>query len=705
VSSPIDRRSFLRRSAVLAGAIWLPASLGPLEAMAADTAPVAVPDPVSGGYTDADYWRFADFVQQQFEPLWSSRQRSYQPGSGGVDVMVNADLLLTHAVAAERGHDGPARQDERANIIARRLCDSPPWRGPGGQIRTEGSQVHTNGWVSGLAGSTFMHLVVETEVLEGLSRAWAAREQLGMPQETADLIRDRIRACVSGRFWRYPALRLNQISWYTRAYVAYATVTGDDSYLQRDLRSQVRRFVRGMHRPMPGQKLANLGPSYRFHYLPQFDEGHRYNLDSAEYANIVAGFLVDYERALQLGMEPIPASERKLVQNWMKRVLAGYWTHTGYMNWDTGLAFKRWHQGKKLGLAQQSLIGIMTCPSLRPSDEWAHWAKHVFDQGLDLYGRLSRRAGGNVPPPVLYGVTTIPQGTGSARLFGARMQSNAARAALLQLGERTAAEPPPLYALDEDIGRLAITTPRYNTAILARNAGAVPYGGIELARLFDRRQDPASGIGGRPPAAFGLVVRDAGGKVVLNTQSGRTQVAAGSPPLQVVSGGGIRRQPRAGTFRELVVTGRAVTARLSARTTHRFTRDWIETRWTVTRRSGEGRYGAEVTFPSWGKTTRVTPLSSAGRALKLRSGMSLKGVAGFHVESDDAGYVVVVRSAPRGTRVGIRHPSRQSSDPKPGRTLCLRIAERRAFTRAGAAVRIAVVDDRDEAIRTISRLR
>jgi hypothetical protein len=285
------------------------------------------------------------------------------------------------------------------------------------------------------------------------------------------------------------------------------------------------------------------------------------------------------------------------------------------------------------------------------------------------------------------------------------MQSNAARAALLNLGERTSTEPPPLFALDDDIGRLAVTTPRYNTAILARNAGAVPYGGIELARLYDRHQDPASGIGGRPPASFGLVIRDAGGKVVLSTQSGRTKVASGSPPLQVVSGGGIRRQPRAGTFKDLVVTGRSVTARLAARTTHRFTRDWIETRWTVTRRSGEGRYGAEVLFPSWGKAPRITPLTAGGTALELRAGMSLKGVAGFHVQSDDAGYVVVVRSAPKGTTVGIRHPARQPSDPKPGRTLCLRIAERRAFVRASAAVRIAVVDDRDDAVRMIRRLR
>ena len=50
-------------------------------------------------------------------------------------------------------------------------------------------------------------------------------------------------------------------------------------------------------------------------------------------------------------------------------------------------------------------------------------------------------------------------------------------------------EPPPLYAFDPDIGRLAVTTPKYNTAIVAVNQKAFPYGGLDLARLFDGEQE------------------------------------------------------------------------------------------------------------------------------------------------------------------------------------------------------------------------
>ena len=57
----------------------------------------------------------------------------------------------------------------------------------------------------------------------------------------------------------------------------------------------------------------------------------------------------------------------RLMREWSRRALAGYWTHAGYMNWDSGLGFERWHQAKKLGLTQQALIGMASTPSLLPA--------------------------------------------------------------------------------------------------------------------------------------------------------------------------------------------------------------------------------------------------------------------------------------------------------------------------------------------------
>ena len=59
---------------------------------------------------------------------------------------------------------------------------------------------------------------------------------------------------------------------------------------------------------MAGATVSNLAPSYRFHYLPGGSERHKYNLDSAEYANIVCGFLVAYRQARDAGMPPLDSA-------------------------------------------------------------------------------------------------------------------------------------------------------------------------------------------------------------------------------------------------------------------------------------------------------------------------------------------------------------------------------------------------------------
>ena len=107
------------------------------------------------------------------------------------------------------------------------------------------------------------------------------------------------------------------------------------------------------------------------------------------------------------------------------------------------------------------------------------------------------------------------------------MAANAARAIDLGLGERAAQQPPPFYAYDPDIGRLAVSTPAYSTAVLAANHGAVGYGGIELARLYDADGRPVATIGGRPPAAFGVVVRDVANRTLLASQTSRLQPSLG----------------------------------------------------------------------------------------------------------------------------------------------------------------------------------
>ena len=190
-------------------------------------------------------------------------------------------------------------------------------------------------------------------------------------------------------------------------------------------------------------------------------------------------------------------------------------------------------------------------------------------------------------------------------------------------GER----PPSLYAFDPDIGRLTVTTPRYNTAIIAVNQRAFPYGGIELARLFDGEQDVAAGIGGRAPAAFGLLVREPSGRRVFSSQTGRSRrrpaprrcgsrarQPAPARPCAPARQGVRRPVPRSPRARNVYTAGR-----FRAVTWHRFTREFIETRWQLDRLRGNARLHADALLPSWGGGQRPRRRRAARRVTRERA--------------------------------------------------------------------------------------
>ena len=641
-------------------------------------------------YDDGGYLAYADRMQERLDDLWSEQHGIYQPGPGGVDALVNAGMLLTHSVAAQHGHTGPARNDHRARRVAKALVTAPAFIDRRPQRPPAGSQLHVPGWSSSMYTSdASQHLVYDAEIVDGLVHAWKARRALDLPDATARLIRDRIHRVARSRFWRWPTMRLNQVNWYALIYAADATVSGSPALLRRDLRAQLVRFVNG-----PRNFMAGL----RFQYLPHFGAHARANVDSAEYANIVLSFLRFYNQARRAGMAPLPRAGRGLIRRWTRRALAGYWTHSGYMNWDSGLGFERWHQAKKLGLSQQALIGIAQTPRLQPGREWGRWAKWMLDRGLRFYERLPVAEGG-LPDPVLFQLFTVPQTVGSARLAAVRLQANAARAVEAGLGRMRGERPPALYAYDPDIGRLAISTPAYNTAIVAVNQRAFPYGGIELARLFDGEQEVAAGIGGRAPAAFGLLVREPSGRRVFSSQTGRPAVDPDVTPLRLTrapagTGASARTRPGkvfAGPFHDLRTRGTLTQGRFRAVTSHRFRARSIETRWALQRLRGRARLSASVLLPSWGRRSRVVAVLRDGSRVSPRArAVALARVARFEVLSRRSGYVVTPRRRPPGAVARVLIPSRQSSAPDPGPTLAVELARGGTWRRASFAVRLVV---------------
>jgi hypothetical protein len=381
----------------------------------------------------------------------------------------------------------------------------------------------------------------------------------------------------------------------------------------------------------------------------------------------------------------------------MQRVLTGYWTHAGYLNWDTGFGFRRLHQAKKVGLAQQGLLALAAGGELSPGRDWAAWAKHMLDRGFALYERWLP-PGEGVPPALLFDISANPTTPSHAVLGAARVQANAARAILAGLGGRPSTPPPPLYAFDPDIGRLAITTPRYSTAIVPVSQGAFPYGGLDLARLFNAEQEVAGSIGGVPPAAFGLVVRDARDDLELATQRPRRAIPS-RPPLRLLqapAGVGARSRspndrPFAGPFRRLRAAGTVERNGLTARTEYRFAERSIRAHWTLQARRRR-RHTAEVHFPSWqgDAEAHVTAVLRDGTAVAMlpESVQPLAAVSHFVVRSAHAGYRVFPGRAPRGAVARLVQPDRQSSAPRPGPTLVVALAHRKRFKQVELSVRI-----------------
>ena len=72
---------------------------------------------------DAGYWAFADRMQAPIDRHWNDDAGLFNGFSAGA----HADVLLTYAVAAAQGHEGPARNDRRARRLVDVLVASPPF--------------------------------------------------------------------------------------------------------------------------------------------------------------------------------------------------------------------------------------------------------------------------------------------------------------------------------------------------------------------------------------------------------------------------------------------------------------------------------------------------------------------------------------------------------------------------------------------------
>ena len=586
---------------------------------------------------DADYLAFADRVVLGMPAAWDPALGVYVSRHKGAAARTNANLLLVHAVAAGAGHDGPARQDGRARALVARMTRAPMYRLSRGRDWTG----RTVCWAKQMTSAARDHVSLDSQVAEALAAAFRARHAVGLPREIAARTAQIVDRCAHHPAWRFPRVLKNQVNWNAQLYAAAADVTGRSWLLRRDFRRFLARFTAGARRPLHRMASANLGAGGSFHYLPERTGADPRNFDSPEYAHIVATALQHYDRAIGAGMRPLPAPDEALLRRWVSRLLLGSWTHAGYLNWDTGLGSARWHSGQYWAFAQQGLLAIASARRLWARPEYGPWAKSMFDEGLRLYARWGDEAGNGIAPQLPFDVFSDHR---DHDLYAARTAANAMRALAAGLGRARSSTPPPLYAYDHITGRLAVSTPAYSTAIVPDNRGAFDYGGIELARLFGPGQRVAASIGGRPPAAFGVVVRDAAGRPLLASQGGRSR----SGRLRLLD----RRAPT-GSFRTLRAEGTIAGGGVRITTTTRFGARAIDQRWEIRCSGGCAGRTVDVHFPSWDEDAAVQRTSATRLVLGDR-------------------YDVELAALPRDATVLELDPRPQRTAPHPGPTAVVR---------------------------------
>jgi hypothetical protein len=603
--------------------------------------------------TDADYLAFADRIVANIRATYDATQGVYTTRHMGATARTNANLLLIHATAARVGHTGPARQDDRARALIEAMTTAPMYE----YSRHRAWTGRTVCWSKRLTSSGRDHVSLDSQIAEALAAAHRARAQLRLSRQQADRIARIIDRCAHHPAWRFPRILKNQFNWNAQLYAAAAEVTGHQDLLRRDYRRHLIRFAAAIERPRHGMASANLGRGLGFHYHPELPASEPRNFDSPEYAHIVATALQYHAAARAANMARLPRKEVKKLRRWVTRLLLGSWTHAGYLNWDTGLAQARWHSGQYWAFAQQGLLAIAVAPAFWERKAYGRWAKALFDRGLLLYARWGDEDGTGIAPKLPFDVFSEHR---DHDLYASRIAANAMRALTLGLGRMRAADPPPLYHHDRDTGRLAVTTPRYSTAIVPDNRGAFAYGGIELARLYGAGQRVAATTGGRPPSAFGVVIRDAAGRALLASQGGRARTR-----IRLLD-----RAAPSGSFRRLRVKGTIARAGLRITTTHRFEPASIDVRWDIRCRGGCAGREIDVQLPTWGEDATISVQPPGGAATPLAAPLPLGPADTLQLGT---GYTVTPVRVPAGATLLPLRTAPQPTAPHPGPTLAVRL--------------------------------
>lgn len=595
-----------------------------------------------------DAWGTIDAVAAGLDHLWDPRAGAYASPGGLVSSRVNADLLRIHVAAAQADHDGASRRDERVDALVRYLT-GPAFLADDAGLTFGDSRhnvVHVPGWRESSASPINQHPSVDAAVARALRGAWLARDRVGLSAAAHTATTRTVVAVASSPAFRAPARLLNQVNWNADLYAAAATISGDPTPLRHDYREQLRWFARHAHAPVIRDGLPNLTAGYAFVYHPEGSPTDLVNRsDTAEYANVVLGSLRYHRQALEAGMRPLPADERRALAAWAQRTRDADWTAAGYLNWETGKGSTRLHLRQYWALALDGITGaIRGAPDVTaiPTAD----ATRLLARAAKLFrGWVAGEQNAFLPAtafgyPTSFASVRDNRITASVRIASTLAEWAASCRCDGSLPDAPAADEHVRVSFDPRFQRLAVNGPRYATTLspTARPTG----GGLEPGWILDAEADPLGPLGGGGDGSLGLQLRRPG-RPPLDTQPGPTRAA----------GLTFRRDARDNRRFHATIADAGATVELS----HRFTADAIVTDyevrpgsegWVALRLPSRGRDGTvECRVGPPGSTPGFVPGCPSGNVYVVRSGGALLRVELSGVPTDAR--VDVGRPAPRST--------------------------------------------------------
>lgn len=561
-------------------------------------------------------WQLADAIVRRLDQDWRPKLGAYD-GATGVSIRTNAMALELFARAARAGHDGPARDDERAARLVEVLTQPPVlvWRtklrrGPAIFPHTPAFAAT---YLPGAPERAPLHPSADAIVARGLAEAWRARDALGLDAAQRALIQRAVGAVAGGAFYARGRRAENQINWNADVLMADAQVNGRRGALAR-YRHQLIWFARFMRKPPVRGGATNTTAGGAFHYwLPAPASANVNRTGTVEYANLVRSALGWYGEARAMGMPRLPGWALERLRRWSRQVVMGTWTHAGYLNWDSGLGAKRKHLRQYWGFALHALIRGSRKGAIGGDPTTRGFARAAAARGVELFARTAWDGTGPLPGPTSFGaVNGFPSGTNNDATAPLRF-AIAELERREELADVSPLRPKLVASHDLAAGRLAITTPSYNTAVL--RAGTGEEGGLEPTRLFDGRQRPltvlqADAFVGPAP---GLRLLRGRARVLADTQPGRNHGLPITSAMRVPAA----RVNRTDRFSSYVAVGRTASRGARISVVHQFSPSRISTRYEV-RRGKATRF--VLRFPFWGAGSQVEVLGGATDQLVRTSG-------------------------------------------------------------------------------------